>query len=277
VPAGALALLPADLAGNGTLAALAAGAERLAACGPEGSAQADWLLAPPQTAPDPGLWQDPARWLLLRRDAAGRDEPLLATLDGRVFAGRADLVRGEASQFPGGDLAGSPVLADLDGDGLLELRGLSGFTPALGNTAGEDSLLTGSALRVWQLETDFPATASSPWSQAGAGPARRSRLAAAGNYQPAAGGGRLLEAYAYPNPAGERVTWRLRSTRAERVRVELYDLEGQLRLELAGLTDGYSAWERESSLVGLAPGVYFYILRAEGSGEQHSGRLAILR
>ena len=57
----------------------------------------------------------------------------------------------------------------------------------------------------------------------------------------------------------------------------LYDLEGQERLHVTGSTDGYSAWERETSLVGLAPGVYFYILRAEGAGELQSGRLAILR
>jgi hypothetical protein len=274
----ALALLPADLAGDGTLAVLVAGAGRLAACGPEASALADWVLAPAQTEPDPGFWVDPARWLLLHRDAEGRDHPLLATLDGRVFAGRADLAAGSASQFPGGDLAGSPVLADLDGDGLLELRGLSGFTPALANTAGEDTLLAGSALRVWQLETALAGTLPSPWSQGGGGATRQRRLAAAGPHAPAAAGtGRLLEAYAYPNPAADRVTWRVRSSAPERVSVALYDLEGQERLRFSGHTDGFSAWERETSLVGLAPGVYFYILRAEGAGEQKSGRLAILR
>lgn len=274
----ALALLPADLAGAGTLAALAAGAGRLIACGPEGSAFADWLLAPAQSEPDPGFWADPARWLLLRRDDAGRDTPLLATLDGRVFAGRADLVAGAASQFPGGDLAGSPVLADLDADGLLELRGLSGFTPVLGNTAGEDTLLTGSALRVWQLETSLPLAGGVPWSQGGGGAARQRRVAAASPYSPAtAGTGRLLEAYAYPNPAGEQVTWRVRSAAAVRIDIALYDLEGQERLRLSGRTDGYSAWERESSLVGLAPGVYFYTIRAANGGDPVTGRLAILR
>ena len=274
----ALALLPAALAGDGTLAALAAGAGRLAACGPEGSALADWVLSPSQTEPDPGLWVDPARWLLLFRDAAGRDQPLLATLDGRLFVGRADLAAGVASQFPGGDLAGSPVLADLDGDGLFELRGLSGFTPALANTAGEDTLIAGSALRVWQLETELAAAVDCPWGQGGAGAARQRRLAAAAVHVPgAAGTGRLLEAYAYPNPATDRVTWRLRSSAPDRVSVTLYDLEGQQRLQISGSTDGYSAWERETSLVGLAPGVYFYTLRAEGAGELKSGRLAILR
>ena len=119
---------------------------------------------------------------------------------------------------------------------------------------------------------------TSPWSQAGAGATRQRRLAAAGPFTPAAAGtGRLLEAYAYPNPAADRVTWRLRSTAPDRVSVTLYDLEGQERLHISGSTDGYSAWERETSLVGLAPGVYFYILRAEGAGELKSGRLAILR
>ncbi len=274
----ALALLPAALAGDGTLAALAAGAGRLGACGPEGSALADWVLSPSQTEPDPGLWVDPARWLLLWRDAAGRDQPLLATLDGRLFVGRADLAAGLASQFPGGDLAGSPVLADLDGDGLLELRGLSGFTPAIANTAGEDTLVTGSALRVWQLETELAAAVEPPWAQGGGGAARQRHLAAAAAHAPgAAGTGRLLEAYAYPNPATDRVTWRLRSSAPDRVSVTLYDLEGQQRLQISGSTDGYSAWERETSLVGLAPGVYFYTLRAEGAGELKSGRLAILR
>ena len=103
-------------------------------------------------------------------------------------------------------------------------------------------------------------------------------MAAAAGHQPAtAGTGRLLEAYAYPNPAGDRVTWRVRSSAPERVSVTLYDLEGQQRLQVSGSTDGFSAWERETSLVGLAPGVYFYILRAEGAGELKSGRLAILR
>ncbi|MBM4118650.1 T9SS type A sorting domain-containing protein [bacterium] len=272
----ALALLPAALAGDGTLAALAAGAGRLVACGPEGSAFADWLLAPAQSEPDPGFWADPARWLLLRRDDAGRDTPLLATLDGRVFAGRGDLAAGLASQFPGGDLAGSPVLADLDADGLLELRGLSGFTPVLGNTAGEDTLLTGSALRIWQLETDDPVAGGVPWSQGGGDAGRRRRLAAAAPHSPAAGTGRLLEAYAYPNPAGALVTWRVRSAAPERIAIALYDLEGQERLRLSGRTDGYSAWESESSLVGLAPGVYFFTIRAAG-GDLVTGRLAILR
>lgn len=271
-----LALLPADLGGDGLAVALAAGAGAFAAVGPEGGALSTWLFEPGQTDPDPGFWADPVRWLLLRRDADGRDHPLLATYDGRVFVGRADLAAGAASQFPGGDLGGSPVLADLDGDGLLELRGLSGFTPATGNTAGEDTLLAGAVARVWQLDTDLPAAGAS-WAQAGADAGRSRRLPLATGFAPATGGARLTEAYGYPNPAGESVTWRASTNTPAQITVTLYDLEGQQRLRVAGATDGYSAWERESSLVGLAPGVYFYTIRAEGSGDLRKGRLAVLR
>ena len=73
------------------------------------------------------------------------------------------------------------------------------------------------------------------------------------------------------------MTWRARTFAPDRVTVELYDLEGQLRLRLEGNTDGFSAWEQQSQLVGLAPGVYFYSIHATGSGDLSQGRLAILR
>lgn len=270
-------LLPADLEGKGTLAALSATATSLAAYGPEGTPLADWQLGIPQNDPAPDLWRDPSQWLLARRDGDGRDTPLLLTLDGRLFAGRQALALDRPDQFIGGDLGGSPALADIDGDGLLELRGLSGFKPVAGNTAVEDTLLAGALTRHWQLETDWPAHAQG-WHQGGADAGRTRRVAAAGAYEPAATGtSAFAAAYAYPNPAGDSVTWRVETDSPDRFTLSLYDLEGQRRLRLTGATDGFSPWEGESRLEGLASGVYFYVIESESSGRLETGRLAILR
>ncbi len=272
------AFLPADLNGDGVLEAIAASSTALAAYGPEGSGLGGWILDIPQTDPAPDLWRDPSHWLLSLRDDEGRDDPLLLTLDGRLFLGQEDLSSGLASDFLGGDLSGSPVLADFDGDGLLELRGLSGFEPALATTAGEDTLRSGKIVRHWQLETDWPMSAPGAWSQGGADAARTRRMAASAAFTlPPAGTGGIRAAYAYPNPAADRVTWRVETDAPDQISVELYDLEGQRRLRLEGVCDGFSPWEGESQLEVLAPGVYFYIIRSETSGDLETGRLAILR
>ncbi|MBN2170551.1 MAG: hypothetical protein JW819_04420 [Candidatus Krumholzibacteriota bacterium] len=272
---GGLALVPADLAGNGTLAALALDLDRLAACGPDGDLLSGWWLDLPQTdpLPDPA---GPAVWALTHRDADDRDWPLLCTRDGRMFAGRAALAA-DAPVLLGANLAGAPVLADGDADGLLELYGVSGFAPALGTTAAEDTLVLDARLRLWRAETEWTAVPGA-WSQGGADAARTRRVAAGRAVTlPAAGGPAFLEAYAYPNPAGDRLTWRVRTDDADRFTVALFDLEGQKLWEGEGLTDGLAAWERELSLVGLAPGVYLYRIASERTGRLEVGRLAVIR
>jgi len=272
---GGLALLPADLDGNGALAALALDIDRVAACDPDAALLTGWFLAVPQTDPPPDP-ASPAVWALARRDAGDRDWPLLFTRDGRLFAGRDALAAGEPV-LTGANLAGSPALADGDGDGLLELYGVSGFSPVLGTTAGEDTLLIDARLRLWRAETEWSALPGA-WGQGGANAARTRRVGPGRAVAPpAAGAPAFLEAYAYPNPAGERLTWRVLTDDADRFTVTLFDLEGQELWKGEGLTDGLSAWERELSLVGLAPGVYLYRIASERTGRLEVGRLAVIR
>ncbi len=272
------ALLPADLNGDGALSALTATPNDLAAFGPRGTGLDGWILGIDQTELEPGLWRDPSRWMLARRDAEHVDHPLLLTMDGRLFADRAALAAKTPSAFLGGNVGGSPVLADLDGDGLLELRGLSGFEPALATTAGEDTLLAGRIARIWQVETEWADAGLSTWNQGGADATRSRRAAATADFTPPGSGtSSFSSAYGYPNPAADGVTWRVETDAPDRFTVSLFDLEGQLRLSLEGVTDGFSPWEGESVLEGLASGVYFFVIRSETSGRLETGRLAIVR
>jgi len=272
-------LLSADLDGNGSLEALALESDGASAFGADAALVYGWPSAIAQTNPLPGSYSDPAVWGLALRDAGG-DELWTFTRDGRLFPGRGALAEGDPLWI-GGNLAGHPALLYREDQETLGIHGLSFFESVEGNSSPEDELLTEPLLRYWWSEESWqgdPELQALGWSQGGANARRSRRAAAAGPLTlPGAGTARFLEAYPYPNPAGESVTWRVRSDSPDRFEIKIFDLEGQLRILRTGATDGFSAWEGQSQLVGLAPGVYFYSILSEASGRLATGRLAVLR
>jgi len=275
---------------------------RVARPGPDGFT---WLLA---AGPGGGaLIQAPA---VADLDADGRPELLLGQSD-RVH--RVSALTGESHAGWPLRLAeifladpplvlGSPLLAaDLTGDGASELvlATASGHLvvvddearPVLGTPR---SLAAAAPLDIWAGDGEVraltqdgflaafagvPGGGAAEWGQAGGGPGRQGRwvsrhpvvaLAAAGEE------GWVL----YPNPAGERA--RLHHAAlpgGTRVRVELYDIEGQRRLirEATSAADG--PFELAMDLRGLAPAVYLCRVEVEGGGRRSAfvKRLGVLR
>ncbi len=278
-----LALIGADLDGNGTIEAIAAEAandsRQVGAFAAGASLLSGWPLPLPYADPAP-IYADRAIWCLARRNATGGDALLIATRDGRILD-RAGLAGTAEPLFVGGNLTGSPLLADTDSDGFLELHGVSGYEPVLSNSSPEDTLITGAKLRYWWTDGggDWVAPAAdTAWRQGGADARRTRRVAPAGAITvPGAGSETFSEAFAYPNPASETVRWRVLCDGPDSFEIHLYDMEGQERLAIEGLCDGFSPWEEETRLVGLAPGVYFYTIHSDESGRLKRGRLAIVR
>ncbi|MCP4544877.1 MAG: hypothetical protein GY835_00265 [bacterium] len=270
-------LMMIDLNGDGALEALAGQPSELAAWGAEAVLISDWPISFPQTAPSPANFYDPALWCLFIRDDAGCDRPVVITRDGRLLEGKGGAETGDAV-FIGGNIAGRPVLC-LPGEGdRLELHGLSTFELITGVSSAEDTLFSAPRIRYWQVTTDWDTTGATGWLDLAADAAGAGRMTAANSVNvTTAGGTEFTEAYAYPNPATESVTWRVNCAGPDHFTICLYDLEGQKRLELEGSCDGINSWERESRLVGLASGVYLYTIHSDDSDRKTIGRLAIIR
>lgn len=97
--------------------------------------------------------------------------------------------------------------------------------------------------------------------------------------------GKFGEVFAYPNPAGDRVTIHVEAGQAKRVEIRLYDLAGTLlhRAELPGPAgigiNGKAAFELPIDTSRLSSGAYFYSVRAtwEDGSAQVARKLAVLR
>jgi hypothetical protein len=177
--------------------------------------------------------------------AWGLDEITALEADGRLAPGwplAAD-----------GPLAGGPVLADLEGDGDLDLAAI--------DTAGFVSL--------WDLGVPLPAASAGPWPAWGAETARSWRFD--GSALPAPGAAALMEAasvVSYPHPVTTETRIRYRLGAPATVEVAVYDLAGVRRRAMAG--PGLPGTENEVVVSAvtpdrLAPGVYVVRVSARGA------------
>jgi M6 family metalloprotease-like protein len=265
-------LMPLDEDGNGSLELLGLYPAAAGLWSADGNFLSDWPKDLPSNAPL--TWtDDPAVWALSLRDANGADRPLIFTRDGRM------LPEGPISEdavLLGGVLPASPV--SVLGDGSNVLMGLSFFDGVEGTSSAEDTLQTSPKLSFWSLDIPASPGGAPSWAMAGADPARSGRLAAAGAVDiSGAGSQTFAEAYPYPNPAGTQVTWRVMCDSPDRVKIEIFDFEGQRLWSDELLLDGFSPAERELSLDDYAPGLYFFRIQSETSGRLETGRLAVIR
>ena len=221
-----------------------------------------------------------------------RAEFVGALSDGRLAAVQADARIPQGWPLMAGSSFGaSPLLSDVDGDGLAELvcvRDLGVETPLLGQ--GADRLnaaipdqprgaLSGQ-IDVWKLGVPYePALAF--W------PSYRRDKAHSGFVPdsislPVAAAKTISKLFAMPNPArGEAVTLHYSlSEQVDRVRVEIYDLAGR-RVYSASPAAFASSDNWHSVQVGaFSPGVYLCCVEAgrqNGTSERIFAKLAILR
>jgi len=209
--------------------------------------------------------------------------PLLCDLDGddQVEAlwhdrvGRLHAVTLAGQALPGwpfqgpGEPAGSPAVADLDGDGRLELVAASGFDRLVGIDPGDGTprLRRVGDLRVYTL----PASSSSfaPWTQGGGNPWATGRQTVDSRRAGRVDGAVLAEGslFVYPNPV-DTPTVRLRAQvlREGRVEAVLFDAEGQ-EVGHSGPVNAEGAGQIEFELPvgGLASGLYLAKVEAEGT------------
>jgi len=162
----------------------------------------------------------------------------------------------EGDDFPlttGSGLAATPVLADLDGDGRVEMAGIS----------------QEGVLYVWK--TGWRSSGQLAWSMQGGDPGRRFLWKAA--VEPAVEQADWLPAkkvFCYPNPAVDgRTTIRFTLGRnAEEVDISIYDLAGnfvdRMRLQHLAAGDHESIWSVQS----VASGVYLARVEARSGGER---------
>jgi M6 family metalloprotease-like protein len=263
-------ILSLDSDGNGSLEMMALYPGAAGLWSADGAFLSDWPRSVPANAPL--VWtDDPAIWALSMRDAQGKDLPLIFTRDGRLLPEGA----GGAVHLLGGSFPASPVIAARDFG--FELMGLSFFDGVDGTSAAEDTLLSTPDLSFWHMQA-APAESYPVWAMAGGNPARTGRVMAAGPVEISSSGSAIfVEAYPYPNPAASSVTWRVRSDSPDRVKIEIFDLEGQRIWSDTMNLDGFSPGERELSLDEFAPGLYFFRIQSETSGRQEMGRLAVIR
>ena len=263
-------ILPLDSDGNGSLEMMTVYPGAAGLWSADGAFFSDWPKSLPSNAPL--VWtDDPAVWALSMRDAQGKDLPIIFTRDGRMLPGGP----GSRAQLLGGSLPASPVIAASDFG--YELMGLSYFDGLDGTSAAEDTLLSTPSLSFWHLRA-APVGSYPVWAMAGGNPTRTSRIMAAGPVEvSSSGSASFAEAYPYPNPAGKSVTWRVRTDSPDRVKIEIFDLEGQRLWSDTMNLDGFSPGERELSLDEFAPGLYFFRIQSETSGRQEMGRLAVIR
>jgi len=135
-----------------------------------------------------------------------------------------------------------PVIADLDGDGDIEIAALDsiGFIAA------------------WDLEAT-PDSLNIPWPMAGSGISRRGYLSPALQKDFVIADGFLPDGsvYNYPNPASNETVFRYYIDRPADINIKIFDMSGELVDELAGSTQGEIDDEVPWDCSEFASGVYF--------------------
>jgi M6 family metalloprotease-like protein len=195
------------------------------------------------------LWQDPVGRL------HAVDQRQVQALPGWPFAGPAEP-------------AGAPAVADLDGDGSLELVAAGAFDALIQTIPAQTAVVTRreGELRVYAL--DVPADTFAPWPQ-GRGDAWNSGVQRLSTDAAAPSGGASIQGKTlavYPNPVtGPTVRVRAEILRPGRVEGAVYNLEGQQvralpRVEIVAP----ALYDEPISVAGLASGYYVCRLRVNG-------------
>ncbi|MDP6669151.1 MAG: T9SS type A sorting domain-containing protein [Candidatus Krumholzibacteria bacterium] len=263
-------VLPLDPRGEGNLEVLSLLSDAVSFFTADAVMREDGATSIPMSAPL--ILEDlPAVWALLLRDESGKDRPLLLSRDGRLFSD------GNPSGTPlpiGGNQISSPlILPGAEG----KIMGLRFFELAESSTAEEDTLHSSPRLHFWSVDSPSPEGFSSPWAMGGSDARRSRRLASSKAWVSSSGSESWLIAHCWPNPAQDVVHWTVESDSPDHVHLELYDLEGQLLYREEADLDGFSPWQAEVLVDGLAPGVYFYRIHSENSGRLKTGSLAVIR
>ncbi|MBN2029560.1 VCBS repeat-containing protein [bacterium] len=183
-------------------------------------------------------------------DGDGHIDIVVTTSNGNVEAYHYDgtLVDG----FPlstGGSAVIPPVLLDLDGDGDVEIGAVS-----------ERSVLT-----VWDLAGRYDSEMV-PWgshlhdvAHTGMNPQRLQETAPSGSWMP------TYLVYNYPNPTeGDYTTIRYRLEQPADIRIQIFDLAGELIDELTGPGEGQTENEVIWNLTDVESGTYFCQVQAKG-------------
>jgi hypothetical protein len=210
--------------------------------------------------------------------------PLLVDLsgDGRVETlwhdrvGRVHAVNLDSESLPGwpwqgpGEPCGSPAVADLNGDGELELVLASGFDALVGTDAQERLPLTRRVGEVRVYDLSIPDTRFAPWTQGGAD-------AWGTGHQPIDSSSSAIpfdgeafnedDLFLYPNPVdGPSVHVRVQLHHSAQVRSTIFDLQGEMVRQTGTIRgEGPGQLEFEIPLNGLAAGMYLAKVETEGS------------
>jgi M6 family metalloprotease-like protein len=186
-------------------------------------------------------------------DADGDDtqDVLVPGVDGNVYAYRRDgtLISGFPLAMSGAGL-GSLATADMDGDGKLELVGVSG----------------NGYVHVWHLpasskKADWPMYHHDP-AQTSLNAAKESPVVVAGKLMPA------NSVYNYPNPTeGNFTTIRYRLNDDAQVKISIYDTAGDLVEEMSGPGLAQADNEINWNLQSVQSGVYLARVEAKGKSE----------
>ena len=184
-------------------------------------------------------------------DGDGTQDVLVPGVDGNVYAYRRDgkLVAGFPLAMSGAGL-GSLAAADMDGDGKLELAGVSG----------------NGYVHVWRLpsssnKADWPMYHHDA-AQTSLNSAKESPVVVPDKLMP------TKSVYNYPNPTeGNATTIRYRLNEDATVRVSIYDAAGDLVEELTGPGLAQADNEIRWNLQSVQSGVYLARVEAKGQSE----------
>ncbi len=192
--------------------------------------------------------------LLGDMDGDGHLDIVVTTSEGNVEVYHHDgpLVEG----FPlstGGSTVIPPVLLDLDGDRDVEIAAVS-----------EKGMLT-----VWDLASQYDSE-TIPWgsplhdvAHTGLNPQHLQSTAVSGPWMPT----HLV--YNYPNPTeGDFTTIRYRLEQPAEIRIQIFDLAGELIDELTGPGEGQTENEVIWNLTDVQSGTYFCQVRARSAQEE---------